>query len=92
MEQALLKNIRPGANVIKLLIGRNFSDSRNKLECLSLASFFQPSLIFVGEARSLPYSAAPKIFIVQAPALPANIRLGWKILPGANTLASYENP
>ncbi len=26
-----------------------------------------------------------------APALPANIRLGWKGFPGANTLAYYEN-
>jgi hypothetical protein len=28
----------------------------------------------------------------KAPALPANIRLGWKGLPGTNTLAYYENP
>jgi hypothetical protein len=27
-----------------------------------------------------------------APALPANIRLSWKSLPGTNTLAYYENP
>ncbi len=26
-----------------------------------------------------------------APALPKNIRLGWKGLPGADTLAYYEN-
>jgi hypothetical protein len=26
-----------------------------------------------------------------APTLPANIRLGWKGLPGTNTLAYYEN-
>jgi hypothetical protein len=25
-------------------------------------------------------------------ALPTNIRLGWKSLPGTNTLAYYENP
>jgi hypothetical protein len=25
-------------------------------------------------------------------ALPANIRLGWKYLPGANILAYYKNP
>ncbi len=24
-------------------------------------------------------------------ALPTNIRLGWKVLPGTNTLAYYEN-
>ncbi len=28
----------------------------------------------------------------QAPALPANIRLGWKGLPGTNTLAYDKNP
>jgi len=28
----------------------------------------------------------------QAPALLANIRLGWKGLPGTNTLAYYKNP
>jgi hypothetical protein len=27
----------------------------------------------------------------QAPALPANIRLGWKNLPGTNALAYYQN-
>jgi hypothetical protein len=27
-----------------------------------------------------------------APAQPTNIRLGWKGLPGTNTLAYYENP
>ncbi len=28
----------------------------------------------------------------QTPALPTNIRLGWKDFPGTNTLAYYENP
>ncbi len=28
----------------------------------------------------------------QAPALPANIRLGWKGLPETNTLAYLKNP
>jgi len=27
----------------------------------------------------------------QAPALPANIRLGWESLPGTNTLAYYQH-
>jgi hypothetical protein len=54
---------------------------------------FQPSLKFVGEARSLPYSGAPeKRFTQVALALPANIRLGWKGLPGTNTLAYYKTP
>jgi hypothetical protein len=30
--------------------------------------------------------------LVWAPALPANIGLGWKDFPGTNTLAYYENP
>jgi len=33
---------------------------RNKLERLSLASLFQPSLMFVVKARSLPKSGAPE--------------------------------
>jgi hypothetical protein len=33
---------------------------------------------------------AIKSFIVQA--LPANIRLGWRGLPGTKTLGSYKNP
>jgi hypothetical protein len=37
-----------GANVIKL-----FTNFRNKLECLSLASPFQHCLLFVDKARSL---------------------------------------
>ncbi len=61
-------------------------DVRNKLEGLSLASFFQPSLTFVGEARSLPLSGA------QAMALPTNIRLSWKSLSWTNTLAYLEHP
>jgi hypothetical protein len=47
---------------------------------------FQPSLMFVGEARSLPYSGAPERCLTwEAPALPANIRLGGKGLLGTNT-------
>jgi len=34
-------------------------------------------------------SGAPLWYILLA--LPANIRLGWKSLPGANALAYYEN-
>ncbi len=30
--------------------------------------------------------------LIWSPALPANIRLGWKGLSGTNTLAYYENP
>jgi hypothetical protein len=47
---------------------------------------FQPSLMFAGEARSLSTSVAH-----ESAALLANIRLGWKSLPGTNALAYYEN-
>jgi hypothetical protein len=45
---------------------------------------FLPSLMFVGKARAYPSDAN------KAPALPANIRLGWKGLPGKNALAYYQ--
>jgi len=49
---------------------------------------FQPSLMFVGKARRLPQSGAPERRFTQlGSGLPVNIRLGWKGLPGTNTLA-----
>jgi len=67
-------------------------DFRNKLECLSLVMLFHPSLMFEGEARSLPLSGAPeRCFTRVGSSLPANARLGWKRLTGTNTLAYYEN-
>jgi hypothetical protein len=45
---------------------------------------FQNSLMFVRKGKSLTYSGAPEW---QAPAILANIKLGWKDLPGTNTLA-----
>jgi hypothetical protein len=45
---------------------------------------FLPSLMFVGKARAYPSDAT------KAPALPANIRLGWKGLPRTNALAYYQ--
>jgi hypothetical protein len=47
---------------------------------------FQPSLMFVGESGE--WSASLGL----APALPANIRLGWKGLPVTNAVAYYDNP
>ncbi len=53
----------------------------------------QPSTVFAGKAWACPVkhiSGTPlkgKLL-----ALPTNIRLGWKSLPGTNTLAYYENP
>jgi hypothetical protein len=44
---------------------------------------FQPGLKFVGTARSPPKSGAPERY---AKASHANIVLGWKDLPGTNTL------
>ncbi len=52
---------------------------------------FQPSLMFVGEARSLPkIGASERCFIHVGTALPENIRLGWEGLPGTNTLTYYN--
>jgi hypothetical protein len=44
---------------------------------------FQPSLMFAGKARAYP-SDAPFRYST-------NIRLGWKGVPGTNTLAYYKN-
>ncbi len=42
---------------------------------------FQPSVMFVGKASSLPYSGAPE----------TNIKLDLKGLPWTNTLAYYDH-
>ncbi len=44
-----LITLRSGPNVIKLL-GPLFTNVRNKLECSSFASLFQPSVKFVSKA------------------------------------------
>ncbi len=66
----------------------NFS---SKLECLSLATF--SSLIECFGLRPVAYygvedhsGAPPRLAL----ALIANIRLGWKSLPGTKTLDYYE--
>jgi hypothetical protein len=52
---------------------------------------FQPILMFVGKARSPLLSGAPiRCYVGLAPALPANIRLGWKASSETNALAYYE--
>ncbi len=48
---------------------------------------FQPCPKFLGKASSLPKEV---LHFRQAPVLPANIRLGWKGLPGTNTVAYYK--
>jgi hypothetical protein len=79
--------MRPGANVIKLFtdVSYNFFD---KIECLLLASLSR--IVYCLQVRQEPMqvkhtSGAP--LLGRLPALPKNIRLGWKGLPGANTLA-----
>jgi hypothetical protein len=43
--------------------------------------------MFAGKARAYPNEAPFRLL-----ALPTNIRLGWKGLPGTNALGYYENP
>jgi hypothetical protein len=53
---------------------------------------FQPSLMFAGMAKAYPRVEHLKCASLgEALDLPANIRLGWKCLPGTNILAYYEN-
>ncbi len=52
---------------------------------------FQPRIMFVGKTTILTYSGAHEsASLGQALAFLTNIRLGWKGLPGANTLAHYK--
>jgi hypothetical protein len=44
--------------------------------------------MFVDKARSLYWSEAPERY---AQPLFTNIKLGWKVFPGINTLAYYEH-
>ncbi len=55
--------------------------------CLSLAGLSQSSLKFAGMARAYHSEAAFKYALLgKLQALVANIKLGWKDLPGTNTL------
>ncbi len=60
--------------------------NRNKL-VLAAAIYFHTSFIFPGKARSLPLEWS---FLGAAPALPAIIRLWWKWITVANTLAYFN--
>ncbi len=54
---------------------------------------FKPSLMFAGKVRTYPSEHLSGALLEGRPlALPKNIILGWKSLPGTNTLAYYENP
>jgi hypothetical protein len=52
---------------------------------------FQPSLMFVLEGAYPRVEHLKGASLRQAPALTANIRLGWKGLAGTNTRAYYKN-
>jgi len=58
-----------------------------KLVCLSLVSFFQLSLMFVIKARAYPRVKCFILHLGWLLALPTNIRLGLKSLPGTNIVA-----
>ncbi len=51
---------------------------------------FQPSLMFVGEIRSLP-EQLNVASLEQAPASPTNIIQGWRGMPVTNTLAYIKH-
>ncbi len=77
------------ANVIKLFTAVSYAFSE-LARAFAPGKPFQPSLMFVGEARSLPENGAPeRCFTQVGSALPANIRLSWKGLPWTTALA-YE--
>ncbi len=67
-------------------------NGRNKLEHLSLASFYA-SLNVRGSFQNPDLIVQNLIgaLIRYAPGLLANIRLGWKGLPGTNTVAYDKN-
>ncbi len=72
----------------KTYFGRNL---RFSVIVLGLGRSYQPSLLLVGKARSLLYSGVPErgVHMGRLLAVPTNTRLGWKGLPGTNTLAYF---
>ncbi len=83
--------LSPGSNV-KNFLPLQFTNDSNKLECLSLAGLSR--LMFAGKVKAKPtplkhLSSDP--LQVMFLALPTNIRLNWKSLPGTNTVAYYEH-
>ncbi len=54
---------------------------------------FQPSLMFAGRVRAYPSEhLSGAMFKGRLLALHTNIILGWKSLPGTNTVGYYKNP
>jgi hypothetical protein len=76
------------AQCYKTFYGRKFTNFRNKLERICPKPL-QSSLMFLGKARRIPYSRAPERCFTRVGS--ANIKLGWKGLPGTNTLAFNLN-
>jgi hypothetical protein len=69
--------------MLKNLLCLQFTNFCDELQHLSQASL-STSVMFVDKAVAYPSDES-------ALALPANVRLGWKGLPGANTLAYCKN-
>ncbi len=64
----------------------------NRLEGLPLNTLSSQVFKFESKARANPMEVlSDASFLVKLLVLPANVRLGWKGLPGTNTLAFYEN-
>ncbi len=61
----------------------------NKLECFATVSYFHPRLIIAGTAGAY-HNGAPYSTLGWLVALPKNVRLGWKWMEVANTLAYYN--
>ncbi len=83
----LYDNLRLGW---KGLPGTNALAYYKKSTITAVKSFITlaPGLMFVGKARSLPYSGAPERCFIHV--FSGIIRLGWKGLPGTNALAYYK--
>jgi len=69
--------------MLKNLLCQLFTNFRNKLERLSLASL-STSIMFVGKAGAYQCEES-------ALASPTKVRLSWEAMPGANTLAYCKN-
>ena len=64
---------------------------RNKLE-FAPCKPFQDSIVFGGKPGAYPMTHLSGAHLLgRLLALPTNNRLGWKGLPGANTITYYKN-
>jgi hypothetical protein len=84
----------PGVNVIKLFflccnVIKTFlllMMRPNKLEHLSFETFSSQVLEFESKARPNPIGAPFRCFLGKLLVLPANVRLGWKVIAGTKVL------